>query len=278
MNTNGIVSGRSTGRIALRIKSIAPYSAEFTADQLGVLADIAEQYGSGAIHVTPRQTMEIPHIELSALPRLTALLHQHGLTPGSTDRHMRNIIACSRWCLYNAAPMSDFARNLNELLGERILPGKTTISLSGCDFSCVRSRTSDIGVIARSEIVLTDKKCKQCSLCVKAPLGCQVDAITLTDAGVTIDEQKCIRCGFCSHVCRPGTIKLQATGFDIFAGGCGGIKPREAVLYATVATEEQVQATITTMLEHYCANARQGERIGDVIERMGIRGIEASHE
>ncbi len=233
MDDKGIIKGRTQGKVVLRVRSEEPYSAEFTAAQIGVLADIAEHYGSGAVHFTPRQTVEIPHIDTAALPAVTALLSGHGLFPGSTGRHPRNVTACSRWCLYNASPVSDAARKLNSLLNEKVLPGKTDISLSGCEFSCVRSRTSDIGVIARTEIVITDKKCKQCSLCIKEPLGCQADAITLTPEGVEIDRRKCVRCGFCSGVCRPGAIAAGSRGFDIFVGGNGGIMPREAALHST---------------------------------------------
>lgn len=274
MNDTGIIEDRGTGRIVLRIRSMEPYSAEFTTGQLGIIADIAENYGSGVAHVTPRQTVEIPHINRAELPEVTALLAHYGLFPGSSGRQLRNVTACSRWCLYNASPMSDAARKLNALLSEKTLPGKTNISLSGCEFSCVRSRTSDIGLIARSEIVITDRKCKHCSLCIKEPLGCQADAITLTEEGVEIDREKCVRCGFCSGVCRPGVITVRTRNFDIFIGGNGGIVPREAVLHSTVSSEEEAIDAIGAILERYCALAQDGERIGDVIARIGIKELE----
>ena len=274
MNDRGIIEGRTKGRVVLRIKSMEPFSAEFTADQIGVIADIAEKFGSGFAHVTPRQTVEIPHIDSSAVPDITHLLARHGLSPGSSGRRLRNVTACSRWCLYNASPMSEAARKLNALLNGKVLPGKTNISLSGCEFSCVRSRTSDIGVIARSEIVITDRKCKHCSLCVKEPLGCQADAITLTEEGVEIDYQKCVRCGFCSSVCRPGVIAARSKGFDVLVGGKGGIMPREAMLHSTVSCEEEMLEKVVMILERYCAMAENGERIGDVVARVGVEGLE----
>ena len=163
---------------------------------------------------------------------------------------------------------------LNNLHIERTLPGKTDISLSGCDFSCVRSRTSDIGIIARAEVELTDRVCKKCSLCVKAPLGCQVDAISLTDGGITIDTDRCVRCGFCSNICRPETIRVKQRSFDIYIGGCGGIKPREALLYKTFDSEETVIEETGRILDRYSESAGDGERIGDVIEKHGIEFLE----
>jgi len=273
MDTVGILPGRTKGKITLRLKASDPYSSELTTHQIGVIADIAEIYGSGVVHITPRQTVEIPDIMESSLEEIIDKLRKAGLSPGSTDRHLRNVIACSRWCLYNASPMDGIAKRLNNLYMDKVMPGKTTISLSGCDFSCVRSRTSDIGVIARAEIELTDRACKKCSLCVKEPLGCQVDAITITDDGVVIDAERCVRCGFCTNVCRPESIRVRSKGFDILLGGRGGIRPREAVFYKRLSSEDELIQEIEDIIEHYCKVAKEGERIADVLERQDGRFI-----
>jgi len=270
---SGILPGRMQNRVALRVRSVEPYSSELTGEQIGVLADIAEKYGSGIVHVTPRQTVEIPDINRADTDDVHMLLKGAGLFTGSSGGNVRNIIACSRWCLYNAFPVTDIALTLNRKYRDRILPGKTTISLSGCDFSCVRSRTSDIGIIARAEIEVTDKKCKKCSLCVKEPLGCQVDAVTVTDDGVIINTENCIRCGFCTNICKPETLRVRLRSFDLFLGGCGGVRPQEAVFYKNVSTENEVLNIIDNVLDRYEELAQEGERIRDVIERSGLETI-----
>ncbi len=278
MNNPGILQGRTKGKSILRLASNDPYSAELTAEQIGIIADIAEKYGSGSVHVTARQTIEIPDIELTCIDEIKELINNSGLYTGSSGNYIRNVMACSRWCLYNASPFSDLAAQLNKKYQGRELPGKTNISLSGCDFSCTRSRTSDIGVIARSEIRVTDKKCKQCSLCVKEPLGCQVDAITLTDGGVQIDTDRCVRCGFCTKICRPGTITVDLNSYDIFLGGKGGVKPRKAEFFKNVKTEDELVRHIDAILAGYAAIADNRERIGDVIERLGMSALEMKDE
>lgn len=268
--TAGILPGRIQDRVTVRIRSVEPYSAELTGEQVGIIADIAETYGSGIVHVTPRQTVEIPDIEGTHIADINKLLNGSGLYTGSSDRSVRNVIACSRWCLYNAFPVTELALTLNQKYRDRTLPGKTIISLSGCDFSCVRSRTSDIGVIARADIELTDKKCRKCSLCVKEPLGCQVDAINVSDDGVTIDTERCVRCGFCTNICRPETIRVRLRSFDLFLGGCGGVKPQEAAFYKTVSSSGEVVVAIDEVLSRYEELADEGERIRDVIARSGL--------
>ncbi len=265
-----LIEGRNKNTVVLRIASINPFSAELTSEQLELLADIADRYGSGRAHVTARQTIEIPDIPKSLVEEVVSLLETRGLKIGSTGRQLRNVIACSRWCLYNVMPMSELACELNEQYKNVELPGKTTISLSGCDFSCVRSRTSDIGIIARADISLTEKKCKHCKICIKEPLGCQVDAITLTEDGVVIDKTRCVRCGFCWNVCRPGSIEAQKTYYDIFIGGRGGLKPMEAKYFASVEGESELKELIDSIIKTYKSYATEGERIADLIERQGM--------
>ncbi len=274
MKDAGIIPGRLKERITLRLRSLDPYSSEMTAGQLGIIAEIAERYGSGKVHVTPRQTIEIPDIEYSYIEEIKSKLHIFGLYTGSANKLLRNVIACSRWCLYNAYPMSELALRINRLLKNKVFPGKTNISLSGCDFSCVRSRTSDIGVIARADIELTDVECKQCSLCFKEPLGCQVDAITITDEGASIDRERCIRCGFWTHVCKPGSVKVSSISFDLFIGGCGGIKPQEGHLFDNYNSEDELLEGIEAVLNKYLELGKDGERIGRLFERLALEAGE----
>jgi len=273
MEIRGILAGRLEERVTLRIGSLEPHSSELTAEQIDVIAHIAGSYGTGTVHVTPRQTVEIPDVERSRLPEIMDLLETHGLYPASSGNHLRNVIACSRWCLYNAYPLSDLARKLNYLYHDLVLPGKTDISLSGCDFSCTRSRTSDIGIIARAEIEITERECKKCSLCIKEPLGCQVDAIILGDEGISIDGERCVRCGFCTNICRPGTIRVVSRSFDIYAGGCGGIKPKEAIHIRSLASEDEVVEEVGNILRNYSAKAEKGERLCHFIDRVGTGGL-----
>ncbi len=269
MSSLGVLPGRSQDKVTLRVQSLQPFSSEMTGEQIGVIADIAEKYGSGAVHVTPRQTIEIPDLPPTMLADVQELLTRVGLHPGSSGEYLRNVISCSQWCLFNVHPLNDLAARINRKFYGQAFPAKTLISLSGCDFSCVRSRTSDIGVIGRAEIALTDNECKGCGLCVKEPLGCQVDAITLSEAGVAIDSQRCVRCGFCSNVCRPGTIVSQEKGFDLLVGGRGGLKPHEASLLKTLPSEEDLEKEIIRLLDEYCQKGLPGERLGETLARNG---------
>ncbi|NOX25846.1 MAG: hypothetical protein GXP59_07005 [Deltaproteobacteria bacterium] len=278
MEQNGILPGRTEGKATIRVRSLEPHSAEFTSEQIGTIADIAERYGSGQVHVSARQTIEIADIERSAIKEVFVLLNGNGLYAGSSGHFMRNVMACSRWCLYNVFPLSDLARKLNNLYAEQKLPGKTDISLSGCGFSCTRSRTSDIGIIAQATIEVNADKCTECTLCVREPLGCQVEAITLSDHSVSVDGDRCIQCGYCTNVCKFSSLVLKGTSFAIFIGGSGGITPKEGLIWKSVASEQDVVDEIAGLLKCYSSVAQKGERIGSVIERLGLDSLtEVNH-
>ncbi len=95
MNYKGVIPGRLVERVTLRIRSLESYSSEMTSQQIDVIADIAEKFGSGTVHITPRQTIEIPDIEGLYVGEITGQLEKTGLFTGSSDRYLRNVIACS---------------------------------------------------------------------------------------------------------------------------------------------------------------------------------------
>ena len=53
-------------------------------------------------------------------------------------------------------------------------------------------------------IIVSNEKCKGCSLCVK---NCPMGAIRLEDNHPVIDESLCVSCGRCASKCPRGVIK-----------------------------------------------------------------------
>ncbi|WP_456474910.1 4Fe-4S binding protein [Candidatus Pyrohabitans sp.] len=267
----GIIRGEGKGKVVIRVRSAQPYTAEITSQQLRTLAEVARRYGSRVVHTTPRQAIEIPDVEESLAGEAIRELEEAGFKAGASGALMRNAFACSRWCLYNSTPVAEIAKKVNQKYGNVEMPAKLTISFSGCDFSCARSRTSDIGVIAKTRIEVEAEKCIKCGLCVNDPLGCQVAALTVSKTEpVRWDRDKCVGCGFCSNICPVGSITAQEKGFDIYIGGGGGIFPREAELLKEFVSEERVLGEVEGIVEKYRALAKPGERLFSVVERLGV--------
>ena len=59
-------------------------------------------------------------------------------------------------------------------------------------------------------------------------------------------------------------------GFKVLVGGCAGARPRIGDVLATVETQEEVLALAEKIISYYASNAKQGERLARVIERLGI--------
>ncbi len=269
--TKGILKSQAKGKVVIRVSTLQPHSAELTFEQLRTLARVAREYGSRVIRTTPRQAIEIPDVEESLAEEAIKELEKAGFKAGASGNLTRHVFACSRWCLYNSIPVAEMAEDINRKYADVEMPAKLTISLSGCDFSCSRSRTSDIGLIAKTKIKVDPEKCVKCGLCVNDPLGCQVDALSVDKENpVEWDSEKCVGCGFCSNICPTGAITAQDKGFDIYIGGGGGFFPREAKLLKEFVSKEEAMKEVDRIIERYRALAKPGERLFSVIERAGI--------
>jgi len=64
-----------------------------------------------------------------------------------------------------------------------------------------------------------------------------------------------------------------AHGWKVLVGGNGGGKPRIGEPVAENLTTEQALAVVAALVEYFAANAKPHERLGRVIERLGIESV-----
>ncbi|HZX35155.1 MAG TPA: nitrite reductase large subunit NirB [Thermodesulfobacteriota bacterium] len=69
-----------------------------------------------------------------------------------------------------------------------------------------------------------------------------------------------------------GVLGIQG-GYEIYVGGCGGIKLKSAELLAPVTSSEEVIEIIGAFLQHYREEAEYGERTYAWAQRVGIETI-----
>src|SRR5512137_1421460 len=62
--------------------------------QLKGIADVAVRYGAGAVHLTTRQTIEIPHMNHADLDAIANDLAANNTPVGSERDEVVNVIAC----------------------------------------------------------------------------------------------------------------------------------------------------------------------------------------
>ncbi len=87
--------------------------------------------------------------------------------------------------------------------------------------------------------------------------------------GVSGCPNQCAETGF-KDVGLVGT----ARGWKLFVGGCGGARPRIAYLAAKDLDDDQILDLVDKTVEYFKANAKPHERLGRMIDRLGLESFQ----
>ena len=87
----GIITERDADFCTIRIRAPAGI---LTVEKMRGIAAIAKKYGSGIVHCTTRQTIEIPHVDPKSIKKIAKSLEKNGTPIGSEKDEIVNIIAC----------------------------------------------------------------------------------------------------------------------------------------------------------------------------------------
>ncbi len=136
-------------------------SGGITPDQMDVLADLAEEYATGVLHVTTRQDFQLHFVHIEDTPDLMRRLAAVGLTTREAcGNSVRNVTACplAGVCRSQAFDVTPYARALAFfLLGHDDVQDfgrKFKIAFSGCeDEACGLVHMHDLGFLARVRTV-----------------------------------------------------------------------------------------------------------------------------
>jgi sulfite reductase (ferredoxin) len=130
-----------------------------TADQMDVLAELAEEYSDGILHITTRQDIQLHYVHIDDTPSIMRRLAASGITTQEAcGNSIRNITACplSGVCkteTFDVTPYADGATQF--LLGHpdcQDFGRKFKIAFSGCAHeACGLTSMHDVGVIAKVE-------------------------------------------------------------------------------------------------------------------------------
>jgi sulfite reductase (ferredoxin) len=148
----GIYEQRQNGAYMVRVR--VPGGALGAAQALA-LAGVASHYGSGTLHVTTRQDIQIHDVQIEQTPAIMRELFQAGLTSkGGGGNTVRNITACpfAGICPAERFDVTPCVVAVTEYLiglpGSYNLPRKYKIAFSGCSADCALAQVNDLGFIA----------------------------------------------------------------------------------------------------------------------------------
>lgn len=123
-----------------------------TAAEMAAAAQAAEKFGTGAVALTTRLTVEIQGVPYENLAPLRDFLETHGLLTGGTGAKVRPIVACKGTvCVYGLIDTQGLALKIHKAFYEGYrhvgLPQKFKITVGGCPNNCAKADLNDIGII-----------------------------------------------------------------------------------------------------------------------------------
>lgn len=266
IKSKGFLPQRQENMFSMRLKVV---SGNLDAEKLRAIADAAEKYGSGYIHITSRQQIEVPFVKLEDVEAARNELEKKGISGGSAGKKVRAVVACqgNRVCRHGLIDCENLARIIDEKYFGEAVPKKLKIAVTGCPSACVRPQDNDFGVMGTVKPETFEENCVGCKLCEKA---CKMGAIKVLEDKAHIDSEKCILCGACIAACRKDALKAEKTGCTIFVGGRAGRQPNHGTKIMELVDEEQLFSILEKTFEYYKKEGLDGERLGDLIDRLGI--------
>ncbi len=137
--------------VTVSLKEHGATPGDASADQMRVLADLAERYGYSELRISHEQNVILPHVAKADLPQIHAELLRAGLATANVGL-LSDIIACPGmdYCALATARSIPVAQELAEHfkaldLEEEI--GKIQIKISGCINACGHHHVGHIGIL-----------------------------------------------------------------------------------------------------------------------------------
>ena len=137
--------------VTISIKAHGQTPGDATADQMRVLAEIAEEFGHNELRISHEQNVILPHVHKSHLPAVYARLKDAGLATANIGL-ISDIIACPGmdYCALATARSIPVAQQIATRFDELKLEhdiGALKIKISGCINACGHHHVGHIGIL-----------------------------------------------------------------------------------------------------------------------------------
>ncbi|NEX01406.1 Dissimilatory sulfite reductase (desulfoviridin), alpha and beta subunits [Pseudobutyrivibrio sp. NOR37] len=266
LKAGGFMSQVQKGYGSLRL---AVVGGNLDANQIKVVAEVAEKYGHGYIHMTSRQGIEIPFIHVNDLEQVKNELEEGGVYTGVCGPRVRTITACqgSEICPSGCIDTYTLAKELNDRYFGRQLPHKFKFGVTGCQNNCLKAEENDVGIKGGMTVEYKEDACISCGVCVKA---CRENALKMEDGKVIIDNAKCNNCARCVKSC-PTDAWEGTPGYIVSFGGTFGNKIYKAEEYLPILRDKETLFRVTdAAIDYFEENANPSERFRATLTRLGV--------
>jgi sulfite reductase (NADPH) hemoprotein beta-component len=139
------------GVLSISLKPIGGIPGDATAEQMEVVADLAETYSHDELRVSHEQNLVLPHVALDDLPAIYDRLAAHGLATANISL-VSDIISCPGldYCALATARSIPVAQRISERFGDPDRAediGELKIKISGCINACGHHHVGHIGIL-----------------------------------------------------------------------------------------------------------------------------------
>lgn len=137
--------------VTISIKKHGATPGDATAEQMRVMADLAQEFAYDELRISHEQNVILPHVHKSDLPAIHAKLKEHGLATANIGL-ISDIIACPGmdYCALATARSIPVAQQIATRFDELKLEhdiGHLKIKISGCINACGHHHVGHIGIL-----------------------------------------------------------------------------------------------------------------------------------
>ncbi|MBO9576352.1 MAG: nitrite/sulfite reductase [Sphingobium sp.] len=135
--------------VNISLKPIGGIPGDISAEQMDLVADLAERYGLDDIRATHAQNLVLPHVKKSDLHAVWTALNEAGLGAANLDL-VTDIIACPGldYCSLANARSIPVAEKISErFAGREAVLGELKLKISGCINACGHHHAGHIGIL-----------------------------------------------------------------------------------------------------------------------------------
>lgn len=270
LKKGGFMRQKQKGYFSLRIQVVG---GNLTSENIRAVADVADKYGKGYVHMTSRQGVEIPFINFDNIEEVRAELAEGGVKPGVCGPRVRTVTACqgNAVCPSGCIDSYDIAKKLDEHYFGRELPHKFKFGVTGCQNNCLKAEENDVGIKGAAQVSWKEDTCIHCGVCEKA---CRENAISFKDDKLVIDTEKCNYCGRCAKSC-PVDAWYENEAFIVsFGGTFGNHISKGQEFLPLITSEEQLFRVTDAAIQFFDDYANPGERFKFTIDRVGAEKLQ----